>query len=54
MLLISQNAEKYNIILPNDAVFRINLAWCNSVNELEEKLLSNKKSDFFISKLYNT
>ena len=48
MLLVSQNAEKYNIILPNDAVFRINLAWCNSVNELEEKLLSNKKSDFFI------
>ena len=48
MLLVSQNAEKYDIILPNDAVFRINLAWCNTINELEEKLSSNKKSDFFI------
>jgi citrate lyase beta subunit len=48
MLLISQNAGKYDIILPDDAVFRINLAWCNTINELEEKLSSNKKSDFFI------
>ena len=48
MLLISQNAENYDIILPNDTVFRINLAWCNSIDELEEKLSSNKKSDFFI------
>ena len=48
MLLVSQNAVNYDIILPNDAVFRINLAWCNTINELEEKLSSNKKSDFFI------
>jgi len=48
MLLISQNAENYDIILPNNAVFRINLAWCNSVDELEQKLSSNKKSNFFI------
>ena len=48
MLLVSQNAEKYDIILPKDVVFRINLAWCNTINELEEKLSSNKKSEFFI------
>ena len=48
MLLVSQNAENYDIILPNDTIFRINLAWCNNINELEEKLSSNKKSDFFI------
>ena len=48
MLLVSQNAENYDIVLPNNAVFRINLAWCNTINELEEKLSSNKKSDFFI------
>jgi citrate lyase beta subunit len=48
MLLVSQNAGNYDITLPNDAVFRINLAWCNSVNEIEEKLSSNKKSNFFI------
>ena len=48
MLLVSQNAGNYVIILPNDTIFRINLAWCNNINELEEKLSNNKKSDFFI------
>ena len=48
MLLVSQNAENYDIVLPNDAVFRINLAWCNTIKELEEKLSNNKESDFFI------
>tara|TARA_Y100000590_G_scaffold387905_1_gene461835 strand:+ start:186 stop:758 length:573 start_codon:yes stop_codon:yes gene_type:complete len=48
MLLVSQNAGSYDIKLPKDAVFRINLAWCNSINELEEKLSKNKESDFFI------
>ena len=48
MLLVSQNAGNYNIILPNDTIFRINLAWCNNINELEEKLSNNTQSDFFI------
>ena len=48
MLLVSQNAGNYDIKLPEGAVFRINLAWCNSINELEEKLSKNKESDFFI------
>ena len=48
MLLVSQNAENYDIVLPNDTVFRINLAWCNTIKELDEKLSNNKKSDFFI------
>ena len=48
MLLVSQNIGNYDIILPNNVIFRINLAWCNTINELEEKLSSNKKSDFFI------
>jgi citrate lyase beta subunit len=48
MLLVSQNTENYDIVLPNDAVFRINLAWCNTIKELEEKLSNNKESDFFI------
>ena len=48
MLLVSQNIGNYDIILPNNVIFRINLAWCNTINELEEILSSNKKSDFFI------
>ena len=43
MLLVSQNAENYDIVLPNDTVFRINLAWCNTIKELDEKLSNNKK-----------
>ncbi len=48
MLLVSQNTENYDIVLPKDTVFRINLAWCNTIKELEEKLSNNKESDFFI------
>jgi len=48
MFLISQNIDSYNITLPKDFVFRINLAWCNSLEELEQKLSKNKDTDFFI------
>tara|TARA_A100001037_G_C15110895_1_gene618911 strand:+ start:616 stop:1188 length:573 start_codon:yes stop_codon:yes gene_type:complete len=48
MLLVSQNIGNYNISLPDDVVFRINMAWCNSIPELEEKLQKNNNSDFFI------
>ena len=48
MILISQNIENYDLTLPKDVVFRINLAWCNSLKELEAKLLKNKKAEFFI------
>ena len=48
MLLISQNMGNYNLELPKDAILRINLAWCNSLKELEIKLAKNKKSEFFI------
>ena len=48
MLLISQNMGKYDLKLPKDAILRINLAWCNSLEELEGKLAKNKESEFFI------
>ena len=48
MLLISQNMENYDLSLPKGVVFRINLAWCNSLKELEVKLSKNKKAEFFI------
>ena len=48
MLLISQNMESYDLVLPKEVVFRINLAWCNSLEELEGKLTKNKKSEFFL------
>ena len=48
LLVISQNVFSYDLSLPKDAILRINLAWCNSLEELEGKLAKNKKSEFFI------
>ena len=48
MLLISQNIGSYNIKLPENTVFRINMAWCNNLKELENKLNKNKEMKFFI------
>ena len=48
MLLISQNIDSYDIKVPEDTVFRINMAWCNSLKELEEKLEKGKLNKFFI------
>ena len=40
--------ENSNLTLPKEGILRINLAWCNSLKELEIKLAKNKKSEFFI------
>jgi len=48
MLLVSQNIGSYDMKLPENTVFRINMAWCNSLEELKEKLSKNRGSDFFV------
>ena len=48
MLLVSQNIGNYEISIPDDTIFRVNMAWCNSIPELEEKLTKNSNSKFFI------
>jgi len=48
MFLVSQNIEAYDVELPKNTVFRINLAWCNSLEELKTKLSKNKGSNFFV------
>ena len=49
MLLISQNIKNhYNLEFPDDVVLRINLAWCNSLEELKEKLSNEKNTEFFL------
>ena len=48
MLLASQNMLNYDLMLPKDVVFRINLAWCNTLKELKSILSNNKKSEFFL------
>ncbi|NWK01766.1 hypothetical protein HX804_00420 [Marine Group I thaumarchaeote] len=49
MLLISQNIKNhYNLEFPDDVILRINLAWCNSLEELKEKLSNEKNGKFFL------
>jgi len=38
LLIISQNATNYDFDFPEDMIMRIDLAWCNSLNELENIL----------------
>ena len=38
----------YDLELPKDAILRINLAWCNTLNELKVILAKSKESEFFI------
>ena len=47
MILISQNIENYDIKLPENTIFRINLAWCDSLDELKLKLGKIKMPSFF-------
>lgn len=48
MIIVSQNAKNYDIPFPEDAIFRINLAWVNSLNELKELLIKNNEQKIFL------
>ncbi len=48
MLIISQNASNYGIPLPSDAIYRINLAWINNIQEIEELLKKHKNHKIFL------
>ena len=48
MRIFSQNLINYNIPIPNNSIFRINLAWINSLNELNSILKKHKHSEIFM------
>ena len=48
MLIISQNITNYDIALPKNAIFRVNLAWVNSVDELKVILNKHKSHAVFL------
>ena len=48
MLIISQNAINYELGIPKDTVLRINLAWCNSIDDLESILKKNSNYGIFV------
>jgi hypothetical protein len=43
-----KNLTNYDVPIPENAVFRINQAWTNSLNELQTLLNQHNKRDIFI------
>ena len=48
MLIVSQNALNHNIQFPDSTVYRINLAWINSIEELENLLIKHNTQPIFL------
>ena len=48
MLIISQNLTNYEVDIPQDAIFRINLAWINNLKELEAILKKHRTRKIFL------
>ena len=48
MLIVSQNLTNYEIDLPQDAIFRVNLAWVNNLKELEVILEKHGSHKIFL------
>ena len=48
MLLISQNLAKYDMSFPEEAIFRVNLAWVNNIQELTDTLKKHKTHSIFL------
>ena len=48
MLIVSQNISNYDISFSSNVVYRINLAWINNIQELEELIKKHHKQNIFI------
>ena len=48
MLIISQNLTNYDIPIPEGAIFRVNLAWCDSIDELKNILKKHPDTPIFL------
>ena len=48
MLIISQNLTNYDIPIPKNAIFRVNLAWCDSIDELKNILKKHSNTKIFL------
>ena len=48
MLIISQNLSNYDFPIPENAVYRINLAWVNNLENLSELLAKHSDHKIFI------
>jgi len=48
MKIFSQNLTKYDIDVPPNAIFRVNLAWINNLDELKGILTKHKSHTIFL------
>jgi len=48
VLIVSQNLTNYDLPLPKEAIFRINLAWVNSLEELKNLIKKNQGHEIFL------
>ena len=48
MRIISQNVTNYGIEVSKDTIFRINLAWCSSIDELKVMLQKHSNNKIFL------
>jgi len=48
MRIVSQNVTNYGIEVSKDTIFRINLAWCSSVDELKAMLQKHRDNKIFL------
>ena len=48
MIIISQNYANYDVPLPENVILRINLAWCNSIEQLKKILEKHTDHDIFV------
>ena len=48
MLIVSQNITNYDMPLPKDAIFRVNLAWVNGIDELKIILGKHESHTIFL------
>lgn len=48
MIIISQNLTNYKIPIPENAIFRINLAWVDNLAELENLLVKHNEHNIFL------
>ncbi|MBC8250106.1 MAG: hypothetical protein H8E89_00765 [Candidatus Nitrosopelagicus sp.] len=48
MRIISQNLTNYSFEIPDDAILRINLAWCDSIDQLSSILVKHVNHSIFL------
>jgi len=48
VIILSQNLSNHNFTVPSDAIFRINLAWCDSIEEFETILNRHTTNFVFV------